>query len=175
MIPKKQCLRRKLIELVINKDQREFAMKKGILDILTIIPHDEIESKGIPYVQFLIENVIDQGDNAIVDACKWKVFWTYFKKQWLNKIPTWNVHAATTVKLNLNDRTNNGLERFNRVLNNTFPTPHPNVMTFVGGIESLSRDYVKKMDDIRNGRSKAPQRDACTIPDIPRKYNDFKP
>ena len=32
-------------------------MKQGVLDLLTIIPMDEVENTGIPFVRSLIEKV----------------------------------------------------------------------------------------------------------------------
>ena len=50
-------------------------MKVGVLDLLYVIPRDEISEVGIPFVRLLIEE--DLSAAAIV---KWDSFWTYFEK-----------------------------------------------------------------------------------------------
>ena len=40
------------------------------------------------------------------------------------------------------NRTNNPLERFNRKMNDSFPTPHPTKTSFVETIRQISDDYV---------------------------------
>ena len=44
-------------EIGIPQDQIDIAMSCNCLDILTIIPKDEIKSKGIPYVKNAIESI----------------------------------------------------------------------------------------------------------------------
>lgn len=51
----KQAIRRKLTNLRIPKEEIVFAMNPGVLDILTIIPEDEILSIGIPYTQYILK------------------------------------------------------------------------------------------------------------------------
>ena len=55
-------------------------MTKNVLDILTILPRDEIIPKGIYYVR----DIIDTECNKSEDCKKWNFFWdTYFKKYWM--------------------------------------------------------------------------------------------
>ncbi|KAJ8575019.1 hypothetical protein ON010_g4194 [Phytophthora cinnamomi] len=49
-------------------------------------------------------------------------------------------------------RTNNPLERFNRELNQAFPSPHPNIATFVRVIRDISQNYVAKLTNVAQGR-----------------------
>ena len=54
----KQAIRRYLIsKLGVLKEEIGYAMKQGVLDLLTIIPMDEVENTGIPFVRSLIEKV----------------------------------------------------------------------------------------------------------------------
>ena len=54
----KQAIRRYLIsKLGFLKEEIGYAMKQGVLDLLTIIPMDEVENTGIPFVRSLIEKV----------------------------------------------------------------------------------------------------------------------
>jgi hypothetical protein len=59
----KQALRRKLIKLRVPLYQVSFLMIPGVLDILTVIPIEEIKTIGIPFVKKLLGNgsqVLDQ-------------------------------------------------------------------------------------------------------------------
>jgi hypothetical protein len=72
--------------------------------------------------------------------------------------------------------TNNGLERYNRTLNEAFSHPHPSVHQFVRGINDLSQEYVRKIEEVRKQRAKAPNhRTEANIPTVPQSYKDFKP
>jgi hypothetical protein len=50
----KQAWRRKMLKLAISREEISFFMKPGRLDVLTLIPRDEIETTGIPYVRYAI-------------------------------------------------------------------------------------------------------------------------
>ena len=79
-----------------------------MIELLTVIPIEEIVEKGIPYIQknFDVGNYQKQFD----------IFWEYFINQWMNNTdPTlWNIHMILQ-KSNCNEilrnRTNNALER----------------------------------------------------------------
>jgi hypothetical protein len=62
------------------------AMEVGALDILSIIPRDEIEPYGIPYVRMKVES--GQSEETVG---KWDDFWVYFWRQWMNIVPSWNI------------------------------------------------------------------------------------
>ena len=47
----KQAIHRKLKELAISSEEIVFFMRPGMLDILTLIPPEEIVTFGIPYVR----------------------------------------------------------------------------------------------------------------------------
>ena len=51
----KQAIRRKMIEYKIETDQIKLAMTQSVLDILTVIPRDEILTKGIDYVRDILD------------------------------------------------------------------------------------------------------------------------
>ena len=54
----KQAIRWYLVsKLGFLKEEIGYAMKQGVLDLLTIIPMDEVENTGIPFVRSLIEKV----------------------------------------------------------------------------------------------------------------------
>ncbi|KAE8914207.1 hypothetical protein PF003_g1534 [Phytophthora fragariae] len=84
---------------------------------------------------------------------KWKQFWGYFRATWLEQynIEDWNVHGLGN---DLITRTNNPLERFHRELNRAFPTTHPNIVTFVKIIRTISQNFVAKLANVAQGRRK---------------------
>lgn len=106
----KQALLRKMKELGIDSKERKKALE--VINILTVIPHDEILSKGIAYCQ----HVIDSNDQ------KWKSFWFYFQNTWIRDYPpeVWSFFEKDLQ--NIQNRTNNPLERYNRTMNNAFPS-----------------------------------------------------
>jgi len=102
----KQAWERKMKKIGIDKEQIEMAMSTNCLDVLTIIPPDEVRSKGIPYVKQAIESA----NLTVEDRRKWEKFWKYFCKFWMSSdefIKMWNHHNVADTE----DVTNNGLER----------------------------------------------------------------
>ena len=89
----KQAIKRKLSSLKLKNEKEiiEYAMVKFSIDILTVIPINEIRKKGIPFVQDNLKDAIFQGD----DVQKMKTFWNYFDKFWMSSekfIKTWNIN-----------------------------------------------------------------------------------
>ncbi len=79
----KQAWRKYLVvQCKFSSDEIAEAMAIRGLDTLTIIPRDEIVTYGIPFLRSVLEND-DESSTA-----QWDVFWHYFAKQWLNKIPS---------------------------------------------------------------------------------------
>ncbi|POM66445.1 Hypothetical protein PHPALM_17694 [Phytophthora palmivora] len=93
----KQALRRAMKKYAILDTECSIAMTKGVIGMLIVVnPDHRCEKQGIAY-----------------SNPKWEVFWLYFEHTWIvgNSVELWNLIA----------RTNNPLERFNRVLNSRFP------------------------------------------------------
>ena len=67
----KHAIRRKMIEFKIEKEQIKLAMTESVLDILTVIPRDQILTKGIDYVREIIDAVCKTKQ----DTRKWDIFW----------------------------------------------------------------------------------------------------
>jgi len=63
----KQCLIRKLLKLRVAVDDISLIMAPGVIDILTLIPENEIATKGIAYVK----KIIGKDTEAL------KTFWKY--------------------------------------------------------------------------------------------------
>lgn len=65
----------------------------GLIKLLTIIPTDEILTKGIPYIQEKLAEVISIAgyEKPMTD------FWKYFEGAWMDTYPPtlWNIQAIT--------------------------------------------------------------------------------
>jgi hypothetical protein len=144
------------------------AMERGGLDLLCVLPRDDIVSTGIPFLRWQIELGIDE-----VEKEGWNKFWEYFNYQWVPIIPNWNVKLDDGSIIPFVNRTNNALERYNRTFNNLF-LKKPTLLEFVRVVEQESRRQAHKLQDIRMGRSIEIERNSVWIPDIPLNYNQFK-
>lgn len=170
----KQAMRRKLLELGVDKDTISNLMNSnGLINILTGIPIAEVESKGIPYIRASF----NEGPHVE----KFNTFWKYFKDTWMNQYDpcVWNVydslHNSDTMDSRILNRTNNPLERFNRKLKSNFPARVPTMVQFVTAIKKMSNEYVDQIGRIQRGTSRAPVHLAVTIHEIPVDYAAFKP
>eukprot|EP00644_Phytophthora_capsici_P002883 jgi/Phyca11/129533/e_gw1.85.132.1 len=93
-------------------------MASGAIDVLTVIPINEITEKGIPFVR----SRVDESGHRV----KWDTFWRYFKRTWmLTYAPAlWNINVISET-MDIVNRANNALERFNRDLNESFSQHTP--------------------------------------------------
>ena len=71
------------------------------------------------------------------------------------------------------NRTNNGLERYNRHFIGLFETK-PDLFQFIRILQHETRYQVKKLSDIWKVRRREVDRDLVTIPQIPNSYYDWK-
>ncbi|KAG2785970.1 hypothetical protein Pcac1_g4407 [Phytophthora cactorum] len=78
----------------------------------------------------------------------------------------WNIHAIAE-STDIVNRTKNALERFNRDLNESFTTAHPNLLVFMAVIKEKSKNYVVMLDDIRHHRQRAPEHVPGVVPSPP--------
>lgn len=171
----KQAMRRKLLELGVPKDTISNLMNSdGLINLLTGIPIDEVEPKGIPYIRASF----DEGAHVH----KFNAFWKYFKETWMSQYDprVWNVFASLhnaedNVEARILNRTNNPLERFNRKFKSHFPARHPTMVQFVTAIKKMSNDYVDEIGRIQRGTSSAPVHKAVTVHEIPVDYAAFEP
>ena len=132
------------------------AMKIGSLDLLCVIPRDEVMEYGIPYTVAL-----------------WDKFWVYFDKTWMPIIESWNICIGNDEYIELVNRTNNGLERYNRKFNGLFPKK-PSLIEFVRRLEEESRAQASRRDQICSGKEVEVERPKPTIPKIPQAYRQYK-
>ncbi|KAK1947327.1 hypothetical protein P3T76_001337 [Phytophthora citrophthora] len=140
-------------------------MWRHMLDIFTVLPHDQIDPQGIEHVVTLIKEALAEKESVFSEA-KWIKFWAYFRRTWIVQIlpHLWNVRGIDKRIVN---RTNNPLERYNQELNGSFSTPRPNLANFVGVIEKHSHYYVTLLEDIARGSARAPVHgDYFVLPEI---------
>ncbi|OWY90372.1 hypothetical protein PHMEG_00041522 [Phytophthora megakarya] len=78
-------------------------MSPGVIDVLTVIPIEEIRPKGI---LFVVSKLSTKGAVRL-----WSDFWTYFTRTWLKLYPpeTWNVNAYVASETDMQNRTNKRL------------------------------------------------------------------
>jgi hypothetical protein len=149
---------------------RDNAMQIGMLDLLCVLPHGQVEEYGIPYLRSILEK-----DASKKDIDKWQTFWDYFLRQWMPILWRWNIsqmEGPDGTFFDVVNRTNNGLEKYNRHFNNLF-NKRPSLLEFVQIVEKESRFQDQKLNDIRYGRRKEVEREERTIPVVPVAYSDF--
>lgn len=167
----KQAWRRYLLGENIQMPETDVtrAMKIGVLDLLCVIPRDEIVTYGIP---FLREKLEKEADADTIK--KWDIFWKYFD-YWLSIIPSWNICEENGEYIELTNRTNNALERYNRRINELFKDKKPpRLIEFVQICEKESRFQAEQLRQIREGKRLEVERDEATIPEIDPEYYIFK-
>ena len=70
-------------------------------------------------------------------------------------------------------RTNNGLERFNRQLNDAFSVGHPTMVEFVSTIRQMSHEKWTQHDRISRKKERAPVREPVIFPVVPADFDAF--
>lgn len=111
----KQAWRRFLVkELWMDEGSATTAMKIGLLDLLSVIPQEEVIEYGIPFLHSLLEAGKEQKTVAL-----WDKFWAYFHKTWIPILKSWNICIGGEY-IKLVNCTNNGLEQYNRKFNGLF-------------------------------------------------------
>jgi hypothetical protein len=70
-------------------------------------------------------------------------------------------------------RTNNGLERFNRELNDAFSVGHPSMVEFVSTIKNISMQKWTHHERISKRKEKAPVREPVVFPVLPEDFDAF--
>ncbi len=146
-------------------------MLPGNLDLLCVIPREEVGTKGM---RFLC-NKLEKGKRKLTkkELDGYERFWKYFVKQWLPIVEKWNICAKDGDYYDMVNRTNNGLESYNRGVNQLFPS-RPTLIAFVQVIEKESRYQAQLLSNIRTGKVAEPSRNHVqTIPAIPDEYDTF--
>lgn len=143
------------------------------VDLLCYVPIVEIEAKAIPY---LIATLVPLNpDPAWNEKCA--VFWEYFRRTWLilYSPELWNIYRFRNDWDKIQNRTNNALERYNRVMNEKIPAGKPSMPKFIDGIKELSLDQLKKLEDIKQKRINPANRNEMAFYYPPSEYDRFNP
>ena len=165
------------------------------MNFLTVIPVSQIVPYGIPYIRSLLQEEEKQYKS------QFDSFWKYFERTWLKafKPEDWNIDAIVNNsdldhESILINRTNNPLERYNRIMNEHFSTPHPTMVNFVAVIRNEAINYVDTLECVKKGNflnlfftillfktilsflgHKDPNsHEPPTIPEVPRDYIIFR-
>ncbi|KAE8986395.1 hypothetical protein PR003_g24121 [Phytophthora rubi] len=140
----KQVLCRKMLKLKITDLEVDLAMREGCIDRLTIIRRMDITLRGIHDVRTMIKR--DCRTRGVhFSKANWKKFWKYFKKIWIRQFKPewWNING---VRVDIVNRTNNPLERYNRTLNSAFSGAHSDITQFICVIEKQSLENVRYIE-----------------------------
>lgn len=130
-----QVVQRRMRCIGISEPDAMIAMKRGVLDTITVMSPSDISMIGVAWVKQLIKQRCRNVRR------KWATFWAFCQRTWINQYSPegWNVHGMSK---RIVARTNNPLERFNREIHAAFSTPHPNMATFIHTVEELARRHV---------------------------------
>ena len=164
----KQCWRRKLVSLSLDSNLVENAMASGSLDILCILEKKHILA-GIKYLRDKFEK-----NQSLETKKKWESFWTYFQSTWYHPkkkttydLDTWNISAHYENEIEVQNRTNNPLERYNRHLNSLFPESGPSLYHLNDKLKLESKRVQQTVELVRHNVAKPPVYKEVTYPDLP--------
>lgn len=169
----KQAWRKYLVEKIKmpSDDVIKEAMKVGGLDLLCILPRDEVTEYGIPYLRAILEN---GQPTSVTDG--WVTFWAYFTTQWLPILSSWNICGEDGSYIEMVNRTNNGVESYNRRINDLFKKT-PTMIEFVKILEEESRYQSSRRINIMLDREVDPSKLRAApvpIPTIPEACHRYK-
>lgn len=88
-------------------------------------------------------------------------------------IDSWNICEEDGSYKKIMNRTNNGLERYNRHTNELFPDGDPSLLEWCEVMEEESRRVARHLLDIDMGRAARPTYQEVTIPEIPSAYTEW--
>ncbi|ETK90458.1 hypothetical protein L915_05783 [Phytophthora nicotianae] len=163
----KQVLRRKMVDLRIPDSQIKSALGPGKLDSLAVIPVDQIAKKSVRYIRSIVDETRAK--------TKWNAFWKYFLKTWMERYDatTWNVQEMMRVGVDVINRTNNPLEKYNRDFASRMST-HPGLLAFIEGTKREAARYIRRIEDIKHLRQTASQHAPPAKLEIPEDYESFE-
>ena len=88
-------------------------------------------------------------------------------------VDVWNVSDLRDDGIDLANRTNNALERYNRHFNGIFPSKHPSLLCFVQCLREEMDRQIRRIENVRKGREDPPVYEETTYPSIPEEYKSF--
>jgi hypothetical protein len=169
----KEGVRRLLGRKIKSEDRihlKDEYYERGLIELLTVIPFEEVKTFGIPFIRKLMD--IEEGKNKK----DYESFWAYFAKQWLTKEHNkdWNL-ADLRNEIHIANRTNNPLERYNRTLNELIK--HATKIQMPHLIELLLQDsarVVREIEEKKLNRGRYSEREQARLPEVPEAYEHFK-
>ena len=90
-------------------------------------------------------------------------------------IDVWNMSDLLEDDIDLANKTNNALERYNRHFNGIFPSKHPSLPCFVQCLREEMDRLILCLENISKGREDPPVYQETSFPDIPEEYHSFRP
>jgi hypothetical protein len=174
----KRLLGRKVSTNITGLQQDEY-YERGLIEMLTVLPLDEIIPYGIPYIRNEMEALENESDTI---KAAYDKFWAYFVKQWLQKknMTGWNLAQIRSSMADHNDeihlanRTNNPLERYNRTLNGLIDHAGLQLPQLVQIFMEEGKKYVAILQRIKDNEDVPPIRQGLVLPEIPESYWEFK-
>ncbi|KAG3078166.1 hypothetical protein PI125_g21058 [Phytophthora idaei] len=76
--------------------------------------------------------------------------------------------------IDLQNRTNNPLEGYNRAFGDRFTVKHPSLLSFVETAKADARRFVQLIDDVKHNRRDPPPHAPNVEPRIPVEFHDFE-
>lgn len=148
-------------------------MRNGYLDVLTLIPHQEICTVGFDYLK------AELNLTSAEDMAKLNTFFAYFRRTWtgLFNPDHWNISTYIDNQVTIANRTNNPLESYNKHCNSLFTNAHPNIRAFVAIMRTEAEDCFQNYQNVQAGFSEPPNHRDAFIPTeemIPEKFKAFR-
>eukprot|EP00577_Skeletonema_sp_RCC1716_P008605 CAMPEP_0113415324 /NCGR_PEP_ID=MMETSP0013_2-20120614/24503_1 /TAXON_ID=2843 ORGANISM="Skeletonema costatum, Strain 1716" /NCGR_SAMPLE_ID=MMETSP0013_2 /ASSEMBLY_ACC=CAM_ASM_000158 /LENGTH=727 /DNA_ID=CAMNT_0000302267 /DNA_START=447 /DNA_END=2630 /DNA_ORIENTATION=+ /assembly_acc=CAM_ASM_000158 len=182
----KQAIRQYLkSELCFPDKVVSLMMRKGMIDLATVLPADDVNSingKGWLFIASLIECTSTGNDEAddwirsVEGKTKLADFYAYVSRFWLSAdvFETWNwsTFLEWDPKHRPVFRTNCWMESYNGRMNRD-NTVHPRLMAFFDVLREEQTRIVNLVDQVRNEHADAPIYAPIAFPKIPREYDDF--
>ena len=94
----KQAFRRKCVKMGIPEWQIRIAMERGMVDLLCVLPPDELKDKGIPFIMDLLFNRIEAKQKkkmTLKEVTLWRSFFIGYIREWWcdeKRIHTWSMY-----------------------------------------------------------------------------------
>ena len=85
-----------------------------------------------------------------------------------------NVSGLDKAKIQLQNLTSNGIERYNCHFNAIVPTSHPNLAVFVSALHEEADGFVQRIESIKKRREIVPKYEAAVLLEIPEEYVVFR-
>ncbi|GMF51835.1 unnamed protein product [Phytophthora fragariaefolia] len=86
----------------------------------------------------------------------------------------WNVESMTAAGVDLQNRTDNPLESYNRAFSDRFSVKHPSLLSFVETAKEEARRFVQLIDDVKQNRRDPPRHAQSVEPRIPNDFDQFE-